>query len=364
MHHHGISYSFPATNSIQTVRLWDTGTGWKWIETSPGVYNWAPLDGAVEQAEANGASVSLVLGGTPTFYSDRPTWSNPYGAGFCGEADLGAWRRYVKAVVSRYKGRIDSYEPINEVDIGLFYCGSMEHVVERSRIVYNVVQRIDPTAVVLSPSFVDRLAGSQYIILRYLKKYGGIKYAEAISYHPYGMPEYSPEDNGFLISELIRKMKERKIYRPVWSTELNYGLPIGGGGIAEKWSEWKQSAFMSRTWIIQHNAGAKRVYWYSWNNASFLGVKMQTFDHSKPYAARAMDTMKWWMRAPIYPCTVNAKGTWTCRVAYKGRDGYIRWNPTKTVYQKVPKGALTKRNMYGNLIPTTRRVGTAPVLYR
>ena len=260
MHDHAITLEQRLPEPINSVRLWDNGTTWRDIETSPGVYNWAPLDAAIKNVEAGGDTASLVLGGTPRFWADDPNSPGGYGPGFCSSANLDAWKRYVTAVVTRYKGRIDSYEPINEADIHLFYCSGPAHLEQRSKIVYNTVQRIDPAAIVTTPSFVDRLPSSQYYMIRYLTEYHGAKYAEVISYHPYGMPDYTPEQNAGLIRSLRDKLAKRGIFKPVWTTEINYGLPIGGGGtVSGDWNEWKQSAFLARTWLTQYNAGAKRV---------------------------------------------------------------------------------------------------------
>lgn len=366
MHHHSISTSFPNTTAIGSIRLWDSGTAWRHVEVEPGVYDFTTLDAAVENTLSNGATVSLVLGGTPRFYAKDPAAPSSYGAGFCSEVnDLKAWRNYVYTVVKRYKGRIDSYEPWNEIDIGMFYCGSMSHAAQLAKIVYQVVQRNDPSAIVTTPSFVDRTTGSQYAVINYLTKHRGAKFAEAVSYHPYGMPNYGPEENANLVKVLRQKMSAKGIYLPVWTTEINYGLPFGNEKPeADVYSDYKQAALASRTFITQHNVGAKRVYWYAWSFAPFLGVKMFYQDGDTPLPARAMETMRWWLRGKVAPCTTNKRGVYTCRVYYKGRDGFIKWHPSRTVYEKMPKGVKMKFDMFGNRVPKTRRVSIAPVLYR
>lgn len=355
--------SYPTTTGVNSVRLWDSYTAWANVEQSPGVYSWGSLDKAVNTARSHGDSVFLVLGGTPSFYAQGsgvniPT---PYGSGFCADADLNAWSRYVTAVVQRYKGLINAYEPINEVDITMFYCGAnTPHLVERAKIAYNVIQKYDPAAIVTTPSFVDRTTGSQFQVVDYLKA-GGYRWAEAISYHPYGMPEYGPEQNANLIRSLYRKTSQWHL--PIWSTEINYRLPFGDvKPEANRLTDWEQAAFMSRTYLLQNDAGAKRVYWYSWSEAQFLGVKFSSV--TKSPAAKSLETVKWWMRGQVQPCVINRNGTYTCKVTYAGKDGVIKWNPNKVVYEKVPAGALTKRNMYGTLVPMSKAVGIAPVLYR
>lgn len=365
MHVPGISEgAYPDTVGITSVRLWDTYTSWRDVEVSRNEYNWTRLDEAVRNAESHNDSVMLVLGGTPEFYAKDPSSPSIYGAGFGSEVnDLGAWKNYVRAVATRYKGRITAYEPWNEGDITAFYNGSESHLITLARIAYQTIKSVDSNATVTSPSFVDRLASSQWEIMSYLK-HGGAEYADAVSYHPYGMPEYGPEQNAGLVTSLRAKMVAKNIHLPVWATEINYALPFGDfKGPAIVYSEWQQAAFMSRTFILQNNAHVKRVYWYAWSDAEFLGVKMMSAGTKTP-AANALETVKYWLRAPVDTCSVSKAGTYTCRVRYSGRDGFIRWNPTHTVYPKAPNNTLTKHNMYGRLLSYSRQVGSAPVLYR
>jgi hypothetical protein len=46
--------------------VWDDGSSWANINTSNGVYNWAPLDAWVAAAQAHGVEITYTLGRTPT----------------------------------------------------------------------------------------------------------------------------------------------------------------------------------------------------------------------------------------------------------------------------------------------------------
>lgn len=362
-----IGYGRFPDSPVGSVRLWDTMTAWANVETSRGHYDWTVLDEAVSQARMHGASISLVLGGTPTFYASVPDSTSPYGAGFnSSPTSLTPWARYVRAVATRYKGRIMSYEPINEIDIGMFYLSPDADALAQSRVVYNVVKQVDPRAIVTSPSMVDRLPGSQYEMMRYLS-HGGIKYADVISYHPYGMPKDGPEQNAFLVSELRRKLAAKDMARPIWSTELNYGLPIGGGGVVSgDWSPEKQSAFVSRTYLLQYAAGARRVYWYNWSAASFLGVQMADAESGAPaMPALAFATVRSWMSGRFLGCSVGSWGGYTCRVRRGGNIGYIKWHPTDFSKFVQPKGTYEVRDMLGHPLPLrrTQYVAAAPVVF-
>jgi hypothetical protein len=304
----------------------------------------------------------MVLSGTPVWYAKDPNAPSAYGSGFCSPTnDLGAWRNYVTAVATRYKGVIKAYEPVNEGDILAFWCGNEDELRGMAKVAYQAIKSVDPHAFVTSPSFVDRETVNQYVIVDYMK-HGGYKWADVVSYHPYGMPNYSPERNANLVKVLSDKLSALGIHKRIWSTEINYGLPMGNANpqVAMPLTPDQQAAYVVRTYLMQWDVGVRRVYWYDWSTANFLGVKM--FGESSP--SRAFATARWWMRGNMYPCTVNKHRTHTCRISYPGRDGYVRWNPNGPVRETLPKNVLTKRNMYGTLVPMSRTVSPFPVLYR
>ena len=81
LHVAAIASSTPSVG-VGAVRLWDAGVRWDQIETKRGQYNWAPLDAAVKNAEAAGASEILyVLGSTPKWAASTKSSTDLYGPG-------------------------------------------------------------------------------------------------------------------------------------------------------------------------------------------------------------------------------------------------------------------------------------------
>lgn len=367
VHSIGYGQAFP-NPPIGSVRLWDTGTLWKDIEKERGVYDWSVLDTAVTIARLNHASVLYTFGGTPIFYAKNPNAATGLGAGASSPTnDLGAYRKFVTAVATRYKGRISSYEEWNEADIQSYWSGTQAEMLTQNRIAYQAIKSVDPKAIVTSPSFVDRTASAQNSGLITYMKAGGSKWADAISYHPYGMPSYGPEQDAYLIRSLRIKLRAIGVTKPIWTTEQNYGLPYGPDyPMPTALSNVnRQAAYVTRTYLLQWGSGARRIYWYSWSNAPHLGVKITDNISNRP--AAAFTTVRNWMRGRYIGCTSTKNGTWTCTILYRKGSGVIKWNPSHEVYVAAPAHTVEVRNQYGQrkvLYPKHNHVGFAPVLFR
>ena len=63
----GSGTGYPESSAIGSVRLWDTGTSWRNLEPSRGIWRWDVLDTAVDNAQAHGDSVLYVLGWGPSW---------------------------------------------------------------------------------------------------------------------------------------------------------------------------------------------------------------------------------------------------------------------------------------------------------
>jgi len=154
--------------TFRTIRSLDMAGGkgfWHRIETSPGVFDWTDLDQWVNMHHAAGRDLILVLFGTPTFYSARPTEVGAYGPGAPGAqaepADMTKWSRYCTAVASRYLGKVKYYEIWNEPNLNsngagvttgpvFFFSGTFAKLSEMTRLASQAIKAIDPAAKIIS----------------------------------------------------------------------------------------------------------------------------------------------------------------------------------------------------------------------
>jgi hypothetical protein len=350
-----------------SIRLWDSGTTWKDLETSPGTYDWSRLDSFVANARAHHVKVMLVLGMTPSFYGPTPTQA---------PSDLSHYRAYVQAVMRRYRSfqgarGIESYEVWNEGNVSAFWTGTPHRLALLTRIVGQVRNRVDPGATVVAPSFAIRLPGQR----RWISSYQRQRVAgrpvrhwydvNGLSLYPrerYGERTGGPEDSMALLGQVRRRLAAAGVPRrtPIWGTEVNYGLPPGGPGqqAARAISTRRQVANVLRTYLLGAARGLSRVYWYryDWGRIAGGGPLGNTLlsDPDDPGrvtpAGRAVDLAQRWLDGRLVatggadrPCARGRHGTYTCTVRHGHRVRTIMWNPHRRVRVLMPRSGARVR---------------------
>ena len=372
---------------VGSVRLWDVGVQWSQVETSPGVYDWRRLDTLVSAAQAHGTEVTLVLAMTPSF--DGPAANLP-------PTDLADYAAYVRAVMSRYRDfdgsrGIAAYQVWNEGNVATFWQGTPAELATMTRVVDRVRDQVDPGATVLAPSFAVRYVGERRWIRRYESRtVGGTPVwknydASGFSLYPkarYGDRPGGPEDAMRLLAK-VRGVLDRAGVphgKPVWATEINYGLKSGPPGqlTADPISQRRQVANVLRTYLLGAARGLARLFWYryDWNTISpaqgggtlgntLLTTPGQWDDVTR--AGRALTTAENWLHGRLVdagarrPCARDRRGTFTCVVRYAGGTRTIYWNPRRTV-TVVVRHVAARQAERGRATRISRvRVGFRPV---
>ena len=375
---------------VGSIRLWDAGVTWREIERSPGAYDFTRLDAIVRTANARNVEVTLVLGMTPDFYASTA-------AGATSMPELGAWDRYVRAVVSRYSpanwgGRrgIAAYQVWNEGNVKNFWTGSPIQMAQLTKATWNAVNAVDKGALVVGPAMAARIAEqTRGIGLFYYTKLGGIpvwRFMDAIALNLYPLDRYGsklglPETSMALLARAKEQMRLRgvpmtgKNAKPIWNTEINYGMRTGtfGGTKAVPISAERQAAYVIRTYLLNAARGIKRVHWYTYNmsylpGGGTLGNTLLTNPadgSTRTLAGKAVGLVRGWMlggtlvgpSTSAMPCTKDRAGTYTCMITYSGGVKRIYWNPTKRVKVKTVESATFMVGIYGKR--TTIRGGSS-----
>ena len=371
----GMHDSNPATwpnAPVGTVRLWDSGVSWREIERSNGVFDFTRLDEQVAAARANGARVLLVLGQTPRFHATKPVRRGSYGVGAVSMPTKASWTRYVSTVVRRYKGRGVDYQVWNEANVSGYWRGTPAQMAKLTQWTSRIVNSNDRAAKVAAPALATRLS-SQRLWLRtfYAQRTGGKKvsaYVDAVALNLYPVASASPEASMTLLTAVRTMLNQAGARKPIWNTEINYGLL--GGGTAKRIAPSKQAAYVARTFLLNAANNVKRVYWYSWDLQRLANTSLTSDnDTSLTRAGTAYKVVRSWLTgARTKGCVRDGRGTYTCTLAYSGGVRRVYWNPTRNVTIRAVKSARASMGLAG--VERSARsgarivVGKSPVMVR
>jgi polysaccharide biosynthesis protein PslG len=374
------------------VRLWDVGTQWQQVETHQNGkrYDWTRLDRMVTDAQEAHAEVTMVVAGTPRFYSKDP-WDLPV-------RRISAYKAFVKALMRRYQNfngtrGIAAYEVWNESNISTLWTGSLRKMARLTKAMHDVRDRFDKHALVIAPPMVTRLdyqlkGLSEY----YHQRVAGRavwRYVDAVALSLYPLPKYGrrtgvPED-------VVRQLRgvKRLLHRagvpaakPIWGTEINYGLQSGdrGGTRSAPISDARQAANVMRTYLLMAANGVKRVFWYRYHWPHLPdGGDMANTQLTDPTdlasltpAGHAYARVQEWMHGTLLgstghrPCRTDPHGTYRCVVEDESGKRYIYWNPFHGARVKLPGRVHQRQGVLGATSPvqprSTLKVGYKPVM--
>jgi Glycosyl hydrolases family 39 len=307
-------------------RLLDAYVAWPNLEPKKDQFDFRTLDKYVDLAGEHDVSVLMPLGLSPPWASSDP--NGPYEGHPAPPKNLSDWQGYVRAVATRYKGKIHEYEMWNEPNLKLFYSGSVQDMVQLSRVAYETLKQVDPAVTVCSPAATTS-KGVAWLD-QYLKAGGGM-YADAICYHFYVYPN-PPENMIDLINQVKITMRRNGVQgKPIWDTENGWASPNPfPPGLAE--------AYVARAYVLQWADGVGRFYWYSWDNQKY-GLQLTQADEKTLTAAGTAyaEVENWLVGATMTSCGSDEAGVWNCALTRPGNyRAWIVWDPDRTVSFSIP----------------------------
>jgi hypothetical protein len=295
-----------------TLRLWDSGVAWGQVEQKKGKYWWNGLDAAIQNANQQGAQIMYVLGSTPKWaasntkqgtYPNKGAASNP--------KSIKDWKNWVTAVVKRHGNSIESYQIWNEANLTTFWQGTPKQMATLTQEAYKIIRKYDPTAKVVAASTTVRLQSAyKKFFPAYMKELKKLKWPiDVVSVHLYPASTGTPADRVKYIKQVKADMKTSKVpaSKPLWDTEINYGIAGPGSGNPDKNIEGPTAAaWVAQTYLDDVLYGVGRAYWYYWfPNANLVGIQM--FDGT--LGAVGFETVRNWLSGSFYSCTEGAVNT-------------------------------------------------------
>jgi hypothetical protein len=309
-------------------RLWDAYVNWEQLEPKRGEWDFSRLDRYVAMAKQHNVDLLLPLANTPQWAAARPNDPSGYKPGNSSEpANIDDWRRYVRTVGERYKGRIHNYQIWNEPNAKLFYTGSPAKLVELTCEAFRILKSIDPQNRIVSagstPGAKDHLG--------YLDNFlalGGKDCIDVVGHHFY-VPHSGPEAMVPLIRGVRGVMKKNGIHqKPLWSTEAGWWIANGDGTPDHRYvtkGGWKKVSLQDageyavRAFILTRAEGVERFFWYSWDSPYGLSLTEPTSKKPKqPLAENWNNTVERLVGSTIPVCSQTGK-TWRC--SFIRKDG-------------------------------------------
>jgi hypothetical protein len=352
------------------LRLWDTGTTWARLEPAPGRFDWARLDTLVERARTRGVAVTLVLGSTPAWAARDPL---AHGASWLGAGasspprSNAAWAAYVDAVVSRYRGRIDSYEIWNEAALPEFWKGTPDQLARLTQIAAARIKAKDPAALVVSTSLLPRQRAWQRWATTYLEGLQRRRWpVDVFAMHSYQPNHLADPDGRVTTVRTVQRLLTRFGVggRPLWDTEVNYTSPA----YAQRKVEGTRAAdWMARTYLDSLRLGLGRTYWYPANDSTRLLAMYVR--RGGPAATGLVTVQEWVVGATFGGCRTSAGSAGavvtTCALQRGRARSWVAWSSSDRP-SPLPVRASTVCTLLRGCSGADggTRVTTSPVLLR
>ena len=342
MHIEGVEGGAWASAPFGALRLWDNGTAWSQIELAPGEFKWDNLEGALENATSKGMTDILYVLGTTPEWNAKEIGADDYPQPGAASApkDLAAWDEWVKAVVTRYKGRITAYQIWNEANLANFYNGTPAEMAELTKRAYDIIKANDPEALVVAASPSTRLGKAfDRFYPEYLKELGAKGWpVDVFAIHTYPDGSGDPVARGALIKVAQDALAAAGAPDlPLWDTELNYGIAGPGDVPGTEISGARAAGFVVRTYIDDLRYGIDRSYWYIWSlqPIPFLGVQAFAGTDAEQ-GFFAIDN--WVTGASFNGCTENANAV-TCDFSRDGTSWVVAWAETGEAAYTTPENS-------------------------
>ncbi len=289
---YGINAHVPDSKTLQLIKaagiqLIRIDINWYEVEPKKGLYDWSRIDAVVAQAKKLGLEILGLLAYTPS-------WANG-GKGINYPPDnVEDWKRFVKAAVTRYRGKIKYWNLWNEPNVEEFWALDAAAYVEK---ILNpgaeVLKFTWPEAEIVGPevTYLKGIPSTWNMWLREILQKGGKYWYDIISIHIY--KSEGPEEifkallEGYpdeLMPSVMDVLEEEGVKdRPFWITETGWSTT----SVSEEKQAEFYKGFLQR--MKQHRLPAVVVFYEIKDNPSPQAPKYGILraDYSKKPAYKA-----------------------------------------------------------------------------
>ncbi len=226
-------------------------TGWSRCETKKGVYDFAWLDEVVDNVIACGVTPWFNVGYGNKLYSPDAPHDSAVGQVplYDGKQGVEGWRRFLRALAERYKGKVAHWEIWNEPNLDCFWHPKHKaSAVEYTKLVSissEAIKSVQPDAKVIAC-----VAGIYGDFFEDCLKAGMGTHIDIFSYHPY-RAELNPEiDYPQFVGKMRRLLAIHAPHVRLWQGEC--GAPAHTTGHHDMWMKlWNMNEMNQAKWVMR-----------------------------------------------------------------------------------------------------------------
>jgi hypothetical protein len=355
------------------LRLWDSQVSWSYLNTGLGSYNWAQLDGYLDDiAQFKPASVNYVFGCVPSFATSGPL-TTPGSCGPNGSAtpptDLGSngsatFNQFVTDFVNHcsqnppnpgthcVKDLITGYELWNEANVGtgqaIRWTGTQLQLYQMVKPAVAIIKAASPNATIFTPSITA--GGASWMTFWIGTEVSNGAISDVYNIHQY-LNNKLPEDVLNVTATNLAPNTSTFGWTPKpWVMgETGYDdiiLPYNcnAGNTNTPYTTNDCIGQMVRWNLLLFSEGGSGLYWYYWN--TYIGSDSQ---YSTAYASMMQYLVGGKLGGPCAPLAGGPSTTWTCNFTEAGGTTALWvWTTSESGDTiTVPSGYMDYRDLSG-----------------
>jgi transcriptional regulator with XRE-family HTH domain len=276
---------------VGAVRFWDSNTRWAQLQPRRGEFDWTTLDRLVAGANRAGLPALFAIGGTPEWAAPNASKA-PYGDGSRAAAPdhLSDWDAFVRALVHRYRGRIEAYELWALANDPRYFTSSMETLVEMTRRASRLIKKADPRAAVVCPGMGRLWKPDGQRVLERFAELGGYQYCDVAGIKLYQRNAADPPETMLEVLNIVdRTMHQVGVHPVLWSTGTTFDIALEGRLNEQQAIDYAVRFYL--TGLYGRELNLRRMYFYSWGNTK-IPIVLQAEEGAPTKAALAVEELQ------------------------------------------------------------------------
>jgi polysaccharide biosynthesis protein PslG len=342
------------------VRLWDAGVSWAQMEPTQGNIDFSKLRASIASAESYGARVLYVLG-------DTPGWANGGRAGNIAPNSNDSALNFIRALKDEFGSRIGAYEVWNEGNLSTYWTGSQKQLAQLTKGMKDV---LGGTSLLFAASTGTRATNAFVTNYGdYLDELSALGWpVDGYTVHSYPVASAGPTERVSEIGQFKTMLALRGApVKPIWDTELNYGLAGLGEGV-RRIDDATGAAYIAQSYIQSIQYGIDVTYWYMWTGTrGFFDLLGAQLDPATPISNTVWNNLRGMLNGSrMTRCTENFDVGFACQFAPSGGAPFtLMWTRAGTSQVNVSGIGTQVCDLLGNactpVTNSTVTIGMLPV---